>query len=225
MHRKRDVLLWEVIGTGLLVLGVLLTNPLAGAGKPNFMAPAVVGCAIALTFERSGAHLNPLATGITRIFFKHPLRHGSFYILSEFIGVFVAVTIALWLPLSYSVQGTPGIFDYANAPKIIGLEIVASLLLMSLMSLFIILRKAKWLILFVPVFLVVLNFTPLWSMQMNPAVTVALTLVGTISSDEAVIHIIGQLIAMAIMFALAKPLSNLRRLSADRAETKATSSK
>lgn len=210
MHRKRDVLLWEVIGTGILVLAVLVTNPIAGPGNPNFLVPFVVGCAIALTFDRSGAHLNPLATGITRIYFRHPLRHGGLYLLSEFLGVFLAVAVAVSLPLPYSVRSVPQVFDYAAAPLIIGQEVLASLLLMSLMSLFIILRRAKWLILFVPIFLELLNFTPLYTSQMNPAVTVGLMLVGTISSNQAIIHIIGQLTAMAIMFALSRPLQTLR---------------
>lgn len=197
--RKRAVWGWESLGTGLIVLMVLISNQVIEPNDFNWMPPVAVGLAMLITFDKSGAHLNPLATGLVKIFSKHSLKRSGFYVLSEISGMAIALGIAVTGGLAIS-RNLPAL-DLSSAVQIVVYEIIASTLLLSLISTFIIIHRAKLLIMLVPILISVFWFTPLQASQMNPVVTLGLLLAANMDLPNALAHWCGQAIAMAIMFA------------------------
>ena len=196
--RKRAVWGWESLGTGLIVLMVLISNQVIEPHDFNWMPPVAVGLAMLITFDKSGAHLNPLATGLVKIFSRHSLKRSGFYIVSELTGMAIAVGVAATGGLLISRQ-LPAL-DLSSAAQVVVYEIIASSLLLGLISTFIIIHRAKLLIILVPILISVFWFTPLQSSQMNPVVTLGLLLAANLDLPNALAHWGGQAIAMAIMF-------------------------
>lgn len=196
MPRARNLVFFEFLGTTVILFGAFLGSLLIPVGGYNWITPPFVGLAIALTFHKSGAHLNPAVTALVNAMpRKHRIQNGV-YIATQFATAGV-IGFAL-MPLLLGV-GTATVATRKWHPQVVWLETLATFILMTLIAVLAINGKAIWTIVAVPGMLYLLALSPLSSNQMNPAVTLAQTIEGLLSPAELVEHFAGEVLGVALV--------------------------
>lgn len=196
MPRARNLVFFEFLGTTVILFGAFLGSLLIPVGGYNWITPPFVGLAIALTFHKSGAHLNPAVTALVNAMpRKHRIQNGV-YIATQFATAGV-IGFAL-MPLLLGV-GTATVATRNWHPQVVWLETLATFILISLIAVLAINGKAIWTIVAVPGMLYLLALSPLSSNQMNPAVTLAQTIEGLLSPAELVEHFAGEVLGVALV--------------------------
>lgn len=209
MYSKRAILLWETIGVGIIVLANLVTIALHPIGIPVVSTPICVGIAIALTFAKSSAHLNPAVTGFLTIFAK---------IRPSIIAVYLAaaIGIAVVLPASWRLIAANGLLpsfpvETVDPGFIVYKETFATLCLLGYITMYILANRGIWTTVGIPIFLCLMQLTPLGGADMNPAVSVAWFVSGMYTWPSFAAHLIGEIIAMCVFLIVGHGLGGLRR--------------
>jgi glycerol uptake facilitator-like aquaporin len=196
MPRARNLVFFEFLGTTVILFGAFLGSLFIPDGGYNWITPPFVGLAIALTFHKSGAHLNPAVTALVNaIPRKHRIQNGL-YGATQFA---TAALIGFALLPLLSRNGIAGAEFWEWRPQVVLLETLATFILMSLIAILAINGKAIWTIIAVPAMLYLLAVSPLSSNQMNPAVTLAQTIEGLLSPAELVEHFAGEALGVALV--------------------------
>jgi glycerol uptake facilitator-like aquaporin len=209
LYTKRGILFWESFGVAIIVLANLVTASINPIGIPVVSTPICVGIAIAATFYGSGAHLNPVVTGLITIFAKLRWSRVFLYLAAAFgsaglIGVLWRIgQVVLSLP-AFSLE-------HADLGAVIAKEALATLCLLSYLSVFIFLERGIFTVAAVPVFLSFLQLTALGGGDMNPAVTVGWFAVGKYEAPLLGAHLIGEAIAIGAFLIVGHGLRTWRR--------------
>jgi glycerol uptake facilitator-like aquaporin len=209
LYTKRGILFWESFGVGIIVLANLVTASINPIGIPVVSTPICVGIAIAATFYGSGAHLNPTVTGLITIFAKIRWSSIFLYLATAFGsagligGAWRIGQVAFSLPM-FSL-------DHADVGAVIAKEALATLCLLSYLSIFIFLERGIFTVAAVPVFLSVLQLTALGGGDMNPAVTFGWFVVGKYDAPALGAHLLGEAIAIGALLVVGHGLRTWRR--------------
>ena len=196
MPRSRSLVLFEFLGTAVILLGAFLGNWFIPVAGYNWITPPFVGLAIALTFHKSGAHLNPAVTALVNVLpRKHRIQNIT-YVATQFATAGVVGLALMPALLNVGADSAP---NWGWRISVVWLEAMATLVLMSLIALLAINGKAIWTILAVPGMLYLLALSPLSPSQMNPAVTLAQTIEGLLSPTELVEHLAGEVLGVALV--------------------------
>ncbi len=196
MPRARNLVFFEFLGTTVILFGAFLGSLFIPVGGYNWITPPFVGLAIALTFHKSGAHLNPAVTALVNAMpRKHRIQNGV-YGATQFATAGV-VGFAL-MPLLLGI-GTAGAEFWNWHPQVVLLETMATFILMTLIAVLALNGKAIWTVVAVPGMLYLLALSPLSSNQMNPAVTLAQTVEGLLSPAELLEHFSGEVLGVAVV--------------------------
>jgi glycerol uptake facilitator-like aquaporin len=198
MPRHRNVVFFEFLGTTVILFGAFLGSVLLPSNGYNWITPPFVGLAIALTFHKSGAHLNPAVTTLVNALpRKHPIQNGT-YLVTQFL---TAVVIGFaFLPLLVGVEGAAST-ALQWQPQVVLLEAGATFVLMSLIAYLALNGKAIWTIVAVPAMIYLLGLSPLNFNQMNPAVTIAQTIEGLLTLPQLAEHLIGEALGVSLAIA------------------------
>jgi glycerol uptake facilitator-like aquaporin len=209
LYTKRGILFWESFGVGIIVLANLVTASINPIGIPVVSTPICVGIAIAATFYGSGAHLNPTVTGLITIFAKIRWSRIFLYLAAAFGsagligGAWRIGQVAFSLPI-FSLE-------HADLVAVVAKEALATLCLLSYLSVFIFLERGIFTVAAVPVFLSFLQLTPLGGADMNPAVTFGWFVVGKYDLAAVGAHLLGEAIAIAAFLIVGLGLRTWRR--------------
>ncbi|MEN9715621.1 MAG: Major intrinsic protein [Actinomycetota bacterium] len=209
MHSKRQILLWEFLGTFLIIVANLVTPSLNPRGPVVVLVPMVVGLSMVLTFYRTGAHLNPAVTGYLTVFVKIRKSRLAVYLIAEVAAALVGAGLAAVLRTQGLLR--PVLVVPADPAWFWIKEAVATFLLLSYIAVFILLGIPRWTIAGVPVFLCLMQLNLFGGADMNPAVTIARGLAGYYSAGDFAARIGGEMLAMAAFLVVGHGLGAYRR--------------
>lgn len=198
MHSPRNLVVFEFLGTAVILFGALLGTILIPNTGYNWITPPFVGVAIALTFHKSGAHLNPAVTALVNSFPRSHRIQNFAYVATQ---VATAVAIGLifrWVLIAQNVPVGSTEFKPFDSSTIF-LEVGATFILMSLIAVLALNGKAIWTIVAVPAMLYLLALSPLFIDQMNPAVTIAQTIEGLLTPLQLLEHLIGEALGVSLV--------------------------
>lgn len=209
MYSKRAILLWETIGMSIIVTAFLITPTLHPIGQPVVSTPICVGMAIALTFHKSGAHLNPAVTGFLTIFGKIRWSRILVYLAASF-------SVALVIPGIWRLLSNNGVLptvplETVDPGFMFWKELVATIALLGYITIFVLLGKGVWTIVFIPIFLASFQFLWIGGADMNPTITVAMLVVGKYDLASFWAHLAGEVLAMVGYLICGHGLGSIRR--------------
>jgi glycerol uptake facilitator-like aquaporin len=199
MHKPKNIFAFELIGTAVILFGAALGTVFAPSGSINWITPPFVGLAIALTFHKSGAHLNPAVTGLVNALSRIRRASNFAYLTTQFA---TALAAGLLLREALRLQNATLIYlveVQGDQVATVLSESAATFLLMSLIAVMALNGIAIWTIVAVPALLFILQLGPLAANQMNPAVTVAQTIEGLLTVSQLAEHLLGELIGLALV--------------------------
>jgi glycerol uptake facilitator-like aquaporin len=156
----------------------------------------VVGMSMAITFNRTGAHLNPAVTGYLTVFTTIKASRLVVYLIAELLAATVGAVLVDRLVAASVLE--PAIPVAPNPGWYLLKETIATLILLSLIALFIVLGIARWTIAVIPIFLSLMQLNLFGGADMNPAVTLARGLAGYYDPVGFWVRILGELIAMSV---------------------------
>jgi glycerol uptake facilitator-like aquaporin len=196
MPKHRNVVFFEFLGTAVILFGAFLGSLLLPSDGYNWITPPFVGLAIALTFHKSGAHLNPAVTTLVNALpRKHRIQNGTYFSTQLVTAVVLGFA---FLPLLVGVGGAAST-PWHWQPQVVFLEAGATFALMSLIAFLALNGKAIWTIVAVPAMIYLLGLSPLHFNQMNPAVTIAQTIEGLLTLPQLAEHLIGEAIGVSLV--------------------------
>ncbi len=212
MHKPRNLVVFEFLGTALIILGAFLGSRLLPANGFNWITPPIVGLAITLTFHKSGAHLNPAVTTLVNVLPRiHRVQNGLYFATQLATSLLIGLAL---LALSPEVErASTGQLEWQ--PKVVLLEGTATFVLMSLIAALALNGKAIWTIVAVPAVLYLLALSPLNFNQMNPSVSLAQAIQGLLTPAELVEHLLGE--ALGVLLAMTWVRLWLKRVRPTRA--------
>jgi glycerol uptake facilitator-like aquaporin len=198
MHKRSNLVFFEFLGTTVILFGAFLGSLLLPPNGYNWITPPFVGLAIALTFHKSGAHLNPAVTALVNALpRKHRIQNGVYFVTQLTTSIVIGFAL---LPLLISIANqATRIWDWQV--QVVLLEAGATFVLMSLIATLALNGKAIWTIVAVPAMLYLLALSPLTFNQMNPAVTVAQTIEGLLTLPQLAEHLLGEIIGVLLVTA------------------------
>lgn len=165
----------------------------------NLITPFFVGVGIALSIRGSGAHLNPVTTGLICFLPGAYRGHNGLYLLAQLLPATVlgAVARRIIYQRGGELLGQMRI-TAQDLPTLLLHEAIATFLLMSLIAVLVLTHRGTWGIWALPILIVLLQLVNFGDANMNSAVSLFLGIEGLLDWGQVLGHFIGQLVGLCL---------------------------